>query len=96
VPPALQLRARCNRTDEPAWLKGQALVCPLLGILRAPQIEGYRNKAEFTCGYSETGEPTVGFLLGSYSVSAYSSSNSNSSSSSSSSRGWLRTRAGLG
>uniref|UniRef100_A0A6B2L0Y0 TRAM domain-containing protein n=1 Tax=Arcella intermedia TaxID=1963864 RepID=A0A6B2L0Y0_9EUKA len=35
-----------------------------LGIVRSPVETGYRNKTEFTIGYSEDKKPLVGFLLG--------------------------------
>jgi hypothetical protein len=38
--------------------------------LRSPQIEGYRNKTEFTIGLDQQEKPMVGFLLGAYVVSA--------------------------
>ncbi|GFR50158.1 hypothetical protein Agub_g12323 [Astrephomene gubernaculifera] len=42
------------------------LCCPLLGILRAPAIERYRNKSEFTAGLDEAEQPSVGFLRGAF------------------------------
>ncbi len=42
---------------------------PLLGVIRAPQIEGYRNKSEFTCGHDAKGDVCTGFLLGNMAVS---------------------------
>lgn len=55
----------------PPWvadaLSTQAtLACPLLGILRSPQLDGYRNKCEFSIGLGVDNQPTVGFLLGSF------------------------------
>jgi len=41
---------------------------PLQSIVRSPQIEGYRNKAEFTIGLDAQDRPAVGFLLGSFKV----------------------------
>ncbi|GLI67852.1 hypothetical protein VaNZ11_012143 [Volvox africanus] len=43
-----------------------SLCCPLLGILRSPVIERYRNKSEFTAGLDEHEKPLVGFLRGSF------------------------------
>jgi hypothetical protein len=42
---------------------------PLPSIIRSPQLEGYRNKAEFTIGLDAAGRPAVGFLLGSFKAS---------------------------
>lgn len=36
------------------------------GVLGSPQIDGYRNKNEFTVGKNANGEIVVGFRLGSY------------------------------
>lgn len=36
------------------------------GFERAPLINGYRNKSEFTVGKNASGEKVVGFRLGSY------------------------------
>lgn len=38
----------------------------LLGIKGSPVTEGYRNKCEFTVGYDEENQLTVGFRLGAY------------------------------
>ncbi|KAL2938307.1 Zinc finger CCCH domain-containing protein 24, partial [Bienertia sinuspersici] len=37
-----------------------------LGIIESPLINGYRNKCEFSVGYSVQGKPTVGFMLGNF------------------------------
>ncbi|XP_020529292.1 zinc finger CCCH domain-containing protein 24 isoform X2 [Amborella trichopoda] len=42
------------------------LPCNLEGIIKSPLINGYRNKCEFSIGYSQHGEPTVGFMLGNF------------------------------
>ncbi|KAF8394987.1 hypothetical protein HHK36_018926 [Tetracentron sinense] len=42
------------------------LSCKLEGILESPIVNGYRNKCEFSVGYSLQGKPTVGFLLGNF------------------------------
>ncbi|KAK3012402.1 hypothetical protein RJ639_012051 [Escallonia herrerae] len=42
------------------------LPCKLEGIIESPLINGYRNKCEFSVGYSLLGRPTVGFLLGNF------------------------------
>lgn len=47
--------------------KYEGLPCQLLDIIPSPQIDGYRNKCEFTIGKNSTGEKVVGFRLGSYS-----------------------------
>ncbi|KAF4524326.1 hypothetical protein B566_EDAN005384 [Ephemera danica] len=55
------------------WLEEQAkkyngLPCQLKPIRPSPVLTGYRNKCEFTIGLNpDTGNPTVGFRLGSYS-----------------------------
>jgi hypothetical protein len=69
----VQKRTNDKVAQRPAWLQdatsrtggGRQKTCaPLLGVLRSPQLEGYRNKSEFTVGYDTAGEPNVGFLLG--------------------------------
>eukprot|EP00798_Chlamydomonas_sp_ICE-L_P031144 gene31144-6284_t len=61
----------------PAWLKeltssadpqsmSAAPCAPLLGIIRSPVIEGYRNKSEFTMGFDINDKPALGFLMGSW------------------------------
>ncbi|XP_038705829.1 zinc finger CCCH domain-containing protein 24 isoform X2 [Tripterygium wilfordii] len=54
----------------PEWiLKAReigGLPCELVGILESPVLNGYRNKCEFSVGYSLQGKPTVGFMLGSF------------------------------
>lgn len=42
------------------------LPCKLEGILESPLVNGYRNKCEFSVGYSLQGKLTVGFLLGNF------------------------------
>jgi len=39
-------------------------VCPLEKMHRSPDLNGYRNKNEFTIGYGEDGKPMVGFRFG--------------------------------
>ncbi|KCV71240.1 hypothetical protein H696_02190 [Fonticula alba] len=49
----------------PVWLDNQSdLLCKLEPTIRSPVTDGYRNKCEFSFGYSPAGKPTVGFLLG--------------------------------
>ncbi|CAN4119349.1 unnamed protein product [Withania somnifera] len=54
----------------PEWiLKAReiaGLPCKLEGIIKSPLINGYRNKCEFSVGYSVLGKPTVGFQLGNF------------------------------
>ncbi|KAF6259134.1 hypothetical protein COO60DRAFT_1626180 [Scenedesmus sp. NREL 46B-D3] len=56
--------------EKPAWLSAahlpvkQVLLPP--GIMRSPQLDGYRNKAEFTIGLDAQERPTAGFLMGNY------------------------------
>ncbi|CAL9008123.1 unnamed protein product [Prunus brigantina] len=42
------------------------LPCSLEGILASPVVNGYRNKCEFSVGYSLQGKITVGFMLGNF------------------------------
>ncbi|KAL6885546.1 hypothetical protein ACP4OV_010325 [Aristida adscensionis] len=42
------------------------LPCKLEGILESPIVNGYRNKCEFSVGYSLEGKKTVGFMLGNF------------------------------
>lgn len=42
------------------------LPCNLEGIIESPLIDGYRNKCEFSVGFSVQGKPTVGFMLGNF------------------------------
>ena len=37
----------------------------LMGIVRSPVIDGYRNKSEFTVGLDTNGEPSVVLMSGS-------------------------------
>ncbi len=72
----VQGRLKAGKGAPPAWLQAAAPgggtlprpAAPVLGILRSPQLNGYRNKNEFTCGHDKQGLPTTGFLLGSYTV----------------------------
>jgi len=42
------------------------LPCKLEGILESPIVDEYRNKCEFSVGYSLEGKKTVGFMLGNF------------------------------
>ncbi|KAF7805579.1 zinc finger CCCH domain-containing protein 24 [Senna tora] len=42
------------------------LPCKLEGIIGSPIVNGYRNKCEFSVGYSLKGKITVGFMLGNF------------------------------
>lgn len=42
------------------------LPCTFEGVIESPIINGYRNKCEFSVGYSVQGKPTVGFMLGNF------------------------------
>ncbi|ONM19095.1 Zinc finger CCCH domain-containing protein 24 [Zea mays] len=42
------------------------LPCKFEGILESPVVNGYRNKCEFSVGYSLEGKKTVGFMLGNF------------------------------
>ena len=51
------------------WLKDASArknkrCCDLVGIVRSPVLEGYRNKSEFTIGNNNQGQPTIGFNVG--------------------------------
>ncbi|KAJ7517000.1 hypothetical protein O6H91_21G007900 [Diphasiastrum complanatum] len=52
----------------PYWLSSTkdrgGLCCDFEGIVASPLVDGYRNKCEFTVGYSPDGQPVVGFQLG--------------------------------
>lgn len=54
----------------PEWmLKSRdigGIACSFEGIVQSPIINGYRNKCEFSVGYSLEGKPTVGFMLGNF------------------------------
>ena len=39
-------------------------ICPLEKMHHSPDLNGYRNKNEFTIGYGEDGKPMVGFRFG--------------------------------
>ncbi|KAJ1269789.1 hypothetical protein BS78_06G004200 [Paspalum vaginatum] len=60
-PPAIPL---------PSWIFESkeigGLPCKLEGILESPVVNGYRNKCEFSVGYSLEGKKTVGFMLGNF------------------------------
>ncbi|KAI3822846.1 hypothetical protein L1987_10445 [Smallanthus sonchifolius] len=55
---------------QPDWIVKSreigGLACKLEGIIESPLVNGYRNKCEFSIGYSLKGKPTVGFLLGNF------------------------------
>ena len=52
----------------PSWIgdanKRGKCAAPVLGIVRSPVLEGYRNKSEFTIGPDADGKATVGFNVG--------------------------------
>lgn len=48
------------------FISAGGLPCKLEGILESPLVNGYRNKCEFSVGYSQQGKPTVGFSLGNF------------------------------
>lgn len=56
----------------PDWINNSrdigGLACKLEGIIESPLVNGYRNKCEFSIGYSLQGKPTVGFLLGNFRI----------------------------
>ncbi|XVF20221.1 hypothetical protein REPUB_Repub11eG0179200 [Reevesia pubescens] len=59
-----------NGFSLPEWiLKSRergGLPCELEGIIESPVVNGYRNKCEFSVGYSQQGRPTVGFMIGNF------------------------------
>ncbi|KAL2328618.1 hypothetical protein Fmac_022045 [Flemingia macrophylla] len=59
-----------NGVSLPEWiLKSReigGLPCKLEGIIASPVVNGYRNKCEFSVGYSLEGQVTVGFMLGNF------------------------------
>ncbi|XP_058757540.1 zinc finger CCCH domain-containing protein 24-like [Vicia villosa] len=59
-----------NGVPVPEWiLKSReigGLPCNLEGIIESPIVNGYRNKCEFSIGYSMEGKATVGFSLGNF------------------------------
>ena len=70
---ALKQATRVIRTLDPSFTPyhqssshNADILCDLLPCVPAPQLTGYRNKCEFSCGLSGAGERQCGFLLGSY------------------------------
>ncbi|XP_047315236.1 zinc finger CCCH domain-containing protein 24 [Impatiens glandulifera] len=63
-------RACPNGVPLPQWIRNSreigGLPCNLEGIIESPLVEGYRNKCEFSVGYSQQGKPTVGFMIGNF------------------------------
>ncbi|OMO67500.1 hypothetical protein CCACVL1_20491 [Corchorus capsularis] len=59
-----------NGVSLPEWVltsrERGGLPCELEGIIESPVVNGYRNKCEFSVGYSQQGKPTVGFMLGNF------------------------------
>ncbi|KAI8823125.1 S-adenosyl-L-methionine-dependent methyltransferase, partial [Fimicolochytrium jonesii] len=49
---------------KPAQKKNGGVPCELLEPVHSPQLEGYRNKCEFTFGWNSEGKKVAGFLLG--------------------------------
>ncbi|KAF9675216.1 hypothetical protein SADUNF_Sadunf09G0009100 [Salix dunnii] len=52
-----------NGVSLPEWILRSR---EIEGILESPLRNGYRNKCEFSVGYSLQGKPTVGFILGNF------------------------------
>jgi tRNA (uracil-5-)-methyltransferase len=44
------------------------MCCPFEGVKSSPVQTGYRNKVEYTIGYTSQGQVMIGFLLGSYNL----------------------------
>ncbi|XP_009103688.1 zinc finger CCCH domain-containing protein 24 isoform X1 [Brassica rapa] len=61
-----------NGKSVPEWVLQSreigGLSCKLEGIIESPLVNGYRNKCEFSTGYSVEGKLTVGFMLGNFSA----------------------------
>ncbi|CAJ1979312.1 unnamed protein product [Sphenostylis stenocarpa] len=59
-----------NGVSLPEWIVKSreigGLPCKLEGIIASPIVNGYRNKCEFSVGYSLQGNVTVGFMLGNF------------------------------
>eukprot|EP00775_Hariotina_reticulata_P012842 gene12842-12969_t len=60
-----------RNSTKPDWLAAALAtpgkqVLPLPGIVRSPQLNGYRNKVEFSIGLDGAEQPTAGFLLGNF------------------------------
>ncbi|PPR80347.1 hypothetical protein GOBAR_AA40369 [Gossypium barbadense] len=59
-----------NGVSLPQWVlqsrERGGLPCEVEGIIESPVVNGYRNKCEFSVGYSQQGKPTVGFMLGNF------------------------------
>lgn len=59
-----------NGVSLPEWILNSreigGLPCKLEGIVESPVVNGYRNKCEFSVGYSLQGKVTVGFSLGNF------------------------------
>ncbi|XP_071711887.1 zinc finger CCCH domain-containing protein 24-like [Rutidosis leptorrhynchoides] len=68
---ARNARKACpDGVSQPDWITKSrdigGLACKLEGIIESPLVNGYRNRCEFSIGYSLQGKPTVGFLLGNF------------------------------
>ncbi|RDX57877.1 Zinc finger CCCH domain-containing protein 24, partial [Mucuna pruriens] len=50
----------------PSHISAGGLPCKLEGVIASPIVNGYRNKCEFSVGYSLEGKVTVGFMLGNF------------------------------
>lgn len=59
-----------NGVSLPEWILNSreigGLPCKFEGIVESPLVNGYRNKCEFSVGYSLQGRVTVGFSLGNF------------------------------
>ncbi|KAL1817113.1 hypothetical protein ACET3Z_019687 [Daucus carota] len=59
-----------NGVSLPEWILNSreigGLACKLEGIVESPLVSGYRNKCEFSVGYSLQAKVTVGFSLGNF------------------------------
>jgi tRNA (uracil-5-)-methyltransferase len=53
----------------PSWLNNcqpDGMFCEYVPLTPSPQVDGYRNKCEFTVGPDSAGKPSCGFRVGSY------------------------------
>lgn len=62
-------RGLSNKLQMPGWVSEankvhRGCAAPVLGIVRSPVLDGYRNKSEFSVGLDLDGNPTVGFNVG--------------------------------
>ncbi|RNF15272.1 methyltransferase [Trypanosoma cruzi] len=57
-------KAHCLRVTEAIAPPGDKYAELFAGVHVSPELTGYRNHVQLSFGYSETGEPSIGFLKG--------------------------------